>query len=562
MNGRLARTWRFARHTAPSQIRARLVLLAKRRLLERLPALSPIFDGRPPAAAAAMAPAPAPPEPVFAPRKSVHRAGEGLILDLLNRPFRIEPPVAWHDPALDTGTRLAKLKLHSMEYLEDVDDAAFTALVKDWILANPRYKRQYWLDSWNCYALSLRTVAWMAQIGARAGRLDEEFVAAVRLSLHDQLRFLKRNIEEDILGNHIVRNIKALIWGGRFFAGREADEWMRQGLRLLRREVPRQILADGFHYERSPAYHGQVFADLIEIYRLLEPSQREWLEPYLDAMAQVAADMAHGDGRCALFNDGGLEMTYAPAELAEAWRRLSGRPASVPRERFCFPEGGYFGARIGAACLIVDCGPMSVDRLMAHAHGDILSFELSWGGQRLIVDPGVFEYAAGERRRYSRATASHNTIALDGRDQAEFFGSFRVGRRGRGRLLALDPRGAFALRGTHDGYDHLAGSPRHERSFRFEGCRLVIGDQVAGGAGQTASGRLLLHPDCRVERVSDFEVAVRAPAILLRVISSAAPLTIGDAHYAPDFGQWLATRCIDFSFGAVPAANRLTLELG
>lgn len=540
----LARRLHFARHTKPGQIWARLRLISKRKILQLLGRHREFVA--PPLA-------PDPPLPVFAPR-GIASAG---VADLVGLPYRIEPPIAWHARELERGTRLAKLNLHYMEYLEDLDDDAFAAVVSDWIAANPRYRRGYWLDNWNSYALSIRAVVWMQQLAARAGRLAPEFVEAAAASLAGQLAFLMRNIEKDIGGNHLIKNIKALIWAGRFFAGPEAARWRERGLALLRPALAEQILADGFHYERSPAYHGQVFADLLEIHHVLGPDAA-LLTPRLRDMAQIVADTSHGDGLCALFNDGGLHMTYRPAELL----RVHGGSAA-PRSRFSFPDGGLHGARIGKACLIVDCGAMGPDQLMAHAHGDTLSFELSWGRQRLIVDPGVNEYNMGERRAYSRATCAHNTVAIDGRDQADFFASFRVGRRGRGRVLSaqVDPALPFALSGTHDGYAHLPGAPSHERSFRFDGDVLEVEDKLAGGKGQGARGRLLFHPDCRVEPVSERTVHIRAPGISLEIASYGTPLVPGTAHHSPDFGTWLETSCLDFDLGPLPAANRLAIAL-
>jgi uncharacterized heparinase superfamily protein len=558
----IGRRFHFARHTPPGQIWARLRLQAKRHIVQRLPALGRLFDAAAPAAAAPLATDP--PLPLFGPRGIARRDGGRAVADLLGNPYELTPPVAWHALELEAGTQLARLNLHYMEYLEDLDDAAFAALVEDWIRANPRYRRGYWRDSWNSYALSIRTVVWMQQIAARAPRLPREFRVKAAASLHGQLAFLMGNIEEDIRGNHLIKNIKALLWAGRFFAGAGAARWSARGHSLLRRELPEQILPDGFHYERSPAYHGQVFADLLEIQHLLRPgAEREMLGPHLERMAGAVADTTHGDGLCALFNDGGLHMTYRPAELLAVYARVTGEAAPSPRSRFSFPQGSYHGARIGPACLIVDCGAMAADQLMAHAQGDILSFELSWGGQRLIVDPGVFEYNPGERRAYSRATSAHNTVAIEGRDQADFFGSFRAGRRGRGRVLSaqIDPAFPFALSGTHDGYAHLPGAPRHERSFRFDGNVLEIEDKLSGGKGQGARGRLLFHPGCRVEPVSERTAHVKAPGISLEIASSGAPLMQGTAHHSPDFGVWLETSCLDFDLGPLPAANRLTIAI-
>lgn len=539
----LARRFHFARHTRPGQIAARLRLTAKRKLMQRLG--RPFTVATPPLS-------PTPPLPVFAPRE----LARDRKADLAGHAWPIVPPVDWHNPGLETGTRLIKLNLHYMEYLEGLDDTAFAALVSDWIAHNPPYRPGYWLDNWNSYALSIRVVVWMQQLALRRDRLSGDFLAEAAASLAAQLAFLARNIEADINGNHLMKNIKALLWAGRFFEGPAALRWTRLGLKLLRRELAEQVLPDGFHYERSPAYHGQVLADLLEIRQVLdEPAE---LDERLARMAQVTADTIHGDGLAALFNDGGLHMTYAPAELL----RIHGGTES-PRERFTFPDGGLHGARIGPACLIVQCGAMGPDQLMAHAHGDILSFELSWGAQRLIVDPGVYEYNPGPRRAYSRATASHNTVSVDGADQGDFFGAFRVGRRGRGRLLALetDPGRPFMLAGTHDGFAHLPGAPAHRRGFRFDGARLEIEDRLTGGRGQRATGRLLLDPACRVEALSGREVRVSASGVTLTISSSAASLAIGTAPYSPDFGRWLETACIDIDHGRLPCENLLVLEL-
>ena len=60
------------------------------------------------------------------------------------------------------------------------------------------------------------------------------------------------------------------------------------------------------------------------------------------------------------------------------------------------------------------------------------------GGERVIVDQGVHEYIPGERRRLSRSAASHNTVCIEGADQADFFGAFRCGRRPNVSISALE----------------------------------------------------------------------------------------------------------------------------
>ena len=69
-----------------------------------------------------------------------------------------------------------------------------------------------------------------------------------------QIRYLVKRLEIHLLGNHLFANAKALVFAGLFLSGSEPDCWLNTGLRILAREVPEQILADGGHFERSPMY--------------------------------------------------------------------------------------------------------------------------------------------------------------------------------------------------------------------------------------------------------------------------------------------------------------------
>src|SRR6201999_1036734 len=108
-------------------------------------------------------------------------------------------------------------------------------------------------------------------------------------------------------------------------------------------------------------------------------------------MAQATADLAHSDGGPAQFNDSGLTMAYAPSECLDVSAKLMNR-TSEAAPVFAYPDAGYFARREGGDTFVADCGRIGPDALPAHAHGDILSFELSLGGQRFVVDPGVYEY--------------------------------------------------------------------------------------------------------------------------------------------------------------------------
>ncbi|MDP8235108.1 MAG: alginate lyase family protein, partial [Candidatus Erginobacter occultus] len=432
----------------------------------------------------------------------------------------------------------------------------FTALIDDWIRQNPLYRRGYWKENWNSYSLSIRCVVWMQQYALREENLDLEFKSRMITSLYRQIRFLNRNLEYDLRGNHLIKNCRALIWAGRFFAGKQGDDWKRRGWGILLGELGEQILSDGVHYERSPSYHLQVFADLLECYQVIEPGpEREELKKILERMAAAAVDLVHPDGLVSLFNDGGLHMTYRPEELWQVYNRLLG-PLPHPRRHIEFPAAGYFGFRRGRDYLLVDCGKIGPDFLPAHGHGDILAFEWDLGGRRIFVDAGVLEYHPGPARAYSRSTRAHNTLTIDDRDQCEFWKSFRVGRRARPRLLLQSlNNGRFILEGSHDGYRNLAGSPIHYRRIEFaEGC-LKIKDWVVGGAGQEIRTRFLVHPDNDVT-IQDGVCRIEAGTVKLEM-KTESRIEIARNWYMPDFGCRLNARQITVSYGKAPGGGEV-----
>ena len=386
-----------------------------------------------------------------------------------------------------------------MEYLGSVDDALFAELIEDWIAGNPPEAADAWRYGWRPYNLSVRVAVWLEEIARRRDRLPPSLLQHAGSSLGAQLRFLTRHLESDLRGNHLMKNIRALAWGGACFIGPEADRWTELARVLLREELAEQILPDGCHYERSPAYHCQVMSDLLACRAALRQPLME-LDRALDRMAAVLPCYTHPDGQIAPWNDGGLTMAPTPGRLASVHAELGGRPAEARQGPFALPDGGYFGMRAPDELVIVDCGQLGPPYLPGHGHCDLLSFEWSVGGRRIVVDQGTHQYVAGPRRWTTRCTASHNTLAVTGGEQSDIYGAFRCGRRARPELRSFAADGSgFRLEGTHDGYQYPGRSAAARPMVEAQPGRLRVEDRLEGGNGQKATSHLLLHPDCRVE---------------------------------------------------------------
>jgi uncharacterized heparinase superfamily protein len=401
---------------------------------------------------------------------------DGGEIDLLGRRLRY-PPADWNTPGVE---RLRRFHLHYGEEVLDFarrgdSDGARRAL-RTWIEGNPPARG----DGWHPYPLSTRTANWIAAASLQPAIADT-FVAD---SIWRQLVYLARNVEDELLGNHVIRNARALVLGGVTFG----DERLEQrGLRLLERELPEQVLPDGGHYERSPTYHLIVMRDLLEI---RAASGAAFLDAPVERMRRFAAALARPDGRPALFNDGGFDL--APElEL----------PPPPPNGLVVFPDTGYAVLREGPLWLAFDCGPPAPPFLPPHAHADGLSFQLWLEGRPIVVDSGTYTYEAGAERNWFRGTRAHATIAVDGRDQFVSWGSFRAGRFPDVALLSTQPLAAeLRMRGL-----------THRRNIRWTERELFVDDELEGRGRRLVESYLPLAPGVepgRFEPVGELTLSV------------------------------------------------------
>lgn len=366
----------------------------------------------------------------------------------------------------DASTRLGRFEL---QYGHDVlaaaragDAAAARTLVDRWIALHPPRND----DAWHPYPLSTRAGNWIAALTL----VPELGSAALSQSLWRQLLRLDRNVEDGVLGNHVIRNARALVLGGAAFGEHRLT---RRGIDLLRRELAEQILADGGHYERSPFYHLVVLRDLLEVQAV---SPQSWLADAINRMRRFASALQRPDGKPALFNDG---TTAAPVlDLPPTADGLA-----------VFEQSGFVVARDGQLWLAFRCGPAAPDFLPPHAHADALSLQVWWRGSPVVVDAGTSTYEPGEVRAWERGTAAHSTVVVDGRDQFTTWGAFRSGPLPRVKLLD-------ARHGSVEAYVDLAGGIRHVRRVEWDAPagEITVHDTLVGSGRHRIDSRVVWAP--------------------------------------------------------------------
>lgn len=369
-------------------------------------------------------------------------------------------------PPPDASTRLGRFH---RQYGDDVLEAArqgdaeeAARLLATWIEAHPPRNH----DAWHPYPLSTRMGNWIAAITL----LPELATENVSQSAWRQLQRLAHNVEDDILGNHVIRNARALVLGGCAF---DAPDLTRHGIDLLRRELPEQVLADGGHYERSPAYHLVVLRDLLEIEAA---SPHPWLRETIERMSTFSAAIQRPDGAPPLFNDGTID---AP--------RLN--LPEPPQGMTVLEPSGFVVVREGEMWLAFRCGPPAPAFLPPHAHADALSFQLWWRGRPVVVDPGSSTYEQGATREWERGTRAHSTVAIDGRDQFRVWGAFRSGPLPDVHLL-------YARDGAVEASVTMRGPLRHVRRLEWDARagEVAVHDLVEGRGRHQIESRLIWAP--------------------------------------------------------------------
>jgi uncharacterized heparinase superfamily protein len=368
-------------------------------------------------------------------------------------------------PADWQGTAADRLWHYNLHYFDDLN-AEGAAQRREWHLELvERWRRENLPGKgigWEPYPVARRIVNWI-KFDLRTGELSGDALH----SLAVQARWLERRLEFHLLGNHLFADAKALVFAGVFFAGAEADRWLRRGMSLVSDQLGEQVLEDGGHFELSPMYHAAFLEDLLDLINLLRAADvdvpAEWMLA-CDRMRVWLAAMVHPDGEISFFNDAAFGVAPRRTEIEAYAARLSLPVLYPPAELVDLEHSGYVRAGAGPACLICDCSRIGPGYLPGHAHADTLSFELSLFGQRAVVNGGTSTYSEGAERQRQRGTAAHNTVVLDGQDSSEVWGGFRVARRARirDRQVQSDAAG-IRIGASHDGYRRLPGRNLHAR---------------------------------------------------------------------------------------------------
>lgn len=354
--------------------------------------------------------------------------------------------------------------------------------------------------------------------------------------------------------NHAIAEALGLYVAGSYFPGfRESEKWKRTGRDIMIREVERQIYPDGGSFEHSLSYLQFVLEQVLVFALACRETEAEVpgnIEERLQESLDFLARLRDPNGNVPLIGDGddshvlklgfelldnspwllntGAILFDRPEWLSEnaafdqktafllgekalaEWRRLESGEKLPGFGSVYFPDSGIAvirGETPKELLFVGDSGRLGAEPLGAHGHADALSIWLSVGGSPVFVDPGTYLFHGGGMwRNYFRSTAAHNTIRVDGLDQAEILSDFMYKK----FYGIIDPHFAdigdtITWSAGHNGYCRLKDPVIHRRFALYDkrDDGLEIEDVLQCRGRHLVESRFHFHPALSVAQAGD-----------------------------------------------------------
>jgi uncharacterized heparinase superfamily protein len=108
----------------------------------------------------------------------------------------------------------------------------------------------------------------------------------------------------------------------------------------------------------------------------------------------------------------------------------------------------------------------------------------------------------------------------------------------------------FRLRGWHDGYRRLAGSPIHRRTLIWHRKGVLeVHDQVETRKPVQAVVRIHLHPECTIQSMNFNQAKIGFPGGRFEIVfSGSGKLEPEKSYYCPEFGKAIPNVALAFTF--------------
>lgn len=425
---------------------------------------------------------------------------------------------------MDLPSREFGVRLHSFGWVRHMRSVRqeealgqLRHIVNDWIVTHGRVIGGM---AWDVDIIAQRMISWLSHSPIILRDAEHAFYRRFLKSLAFQLRYLRHVADTTADGEARLKTRIALAMAS--VAMPASTSAIRKAARNLDRELDRQILPDGGHVSRNSRVGLELLFDLLPLRQTYVNLGHELpvrLIPCIDRMYPALRFFRHQGGELALFN--GATSTLGN-ELMSVLRydETAGMPFKA------LPHLQYERLATETVVVIVDTGMPLSSAWSRTAHAGCLSFEMSSGRHRFVINSGSPKFAGDRFRQLARLTAAHSTVTVDDRSsarlsQSRFLGPIVTGGVSRVAVRREERAGELdAVIASHDGYVESLGLV-HERDISLNGQGRIVrgrdrllqpdGNDPAPSHTAVAVARFHIHPAITIRRHSAHEAYLTAP---------------------------------------------------
>ncbi len=423
-------------------------------------------------------------------------------------PFAIEPgSEAWARQLAGFGW---------LRHLRAADSPAARArgrrLVADFLDA---YERPTPSLAWEPRVTARRMLAWLSQSPVILAGAERAFYTRFMRALATHRADLDHRIGS-LTGDERLLAALALAEFG--LCAQDAGSRQRAGTAALAAEIDAQVLPDGGHVSRNPQTLIDLLLDLLPLrqaYAARGIQAPQQVLNAIDRMMPMLRLFRHGDGTLGLFN--GMGVT-APELVATILAYDDARAQPLTNA----VHSGYQRIEAQGTILLVDAGAAPPQAFSAHAAAGCLSFELSSGRRRIVINCGAADVSRASARQAARTTAAHSTLVVDDTSSCRFAANAGL-ERWLGDQIIAGPTNVQVERSdsdrgpcvsmSHDGYAARFGLIHHRALILApDGARLDGRDRLEPTGRRETKGpsgplpyalRFHLHPAVKAQASGD-----------------------------------------------------------
>lgn len=413
-----------------------------------------------------------------------------------------------------------------------------TDQILQWINDNPFLIGANWISPMEC-GIRLISWVWCERLLRTSSNYESVFgpEGPFWRSVYQHQAFIDHafargsSANNHVIGEMAGQFIVSAAWP--FFPKSQA--WRDRAAAILEEEIVKQTFPSGLNREQAFGYH--LFVAEFFMIALYEAKQvgHEFSDQYkqlLRRMIEIVPHLTDVGGNLPRYGDGDDGMAVqlqALRDRRDTWLfdfgrllldadvpsvgepSLSARIAGyerIPAKEILPPTGNksfedaglyVFASERGTPkeiFVLFDAGPQGYLSQAAHGHADALSFTLSVGGNPVLVDPGTYCYhAESDWRAYFRGTHAHNTVMVDGQDQAVSSGVFLWSKKADAKVVSRDLEQSTII-AEHDGYRHHRIGVIHQRKIVLQDNILTLTDELRGIGEHQLEWRFHFASDC------------------------------------------------------------------